>query len=251
MSLREARAVAARIGYPLLIKAASGGGGKGIRLVGEAGALEPALRLAASEAEASFGDGGLYVERYLQPVRHIEVQVLADRHGNVIHLGERECSIQRRSQKLVEESPSVAVDAALRERLGAAAVAIARSAGYENAGTVEFLLDRNGSFYFIEANARLQVEHPVTEMVTGLDLIHEQLRLAAGEPLGYAQSDIQFRGWSIECRITAEDAGKGFLPSIGRIDLVSEPGGPRRARRRRPVSTASRSASSMTPCCPS
>ena len=226
VSLQEARAVAARIGYPLLIKAASGGGGKGIRLVGEAGALEPALRLAASEAEASFGDGGLYVERYLEPVRHIEVQVLADRHGNVIHLGERECSIQRRSQKLVEESPSVAVDAALRERLGAAAVAIARSAGYENAGTVEFLLDRNGSFYFIEANARLQVEHPVTEMVTGLDLIHEQLRLAAGEPLGYAQSDIQFRGWSIECRITAEDAGKGFLPSIGRIDLVSEPGGP-------------------------
>jgi acetyl-CoA carboxylase biotin carboxylase subunit len=226
VSPAEARAVAESIGYPVLIKAAAGGGGKGIRLVEEAGALDAALSLAASEALANFGDDGLYVERFLDPVRHVEVQILADRYGNIVHLGERECSIQRRSQKLVEESPSVAVDAALRQRLGATAVAIARQAGYENAGTVEFLLDKDGNFYFIEVNARLQVEHPVTELVTGLDLIREQLRIAAGESLGFTQEDVQMNGWAIECRITAEDAGRGFLPSIGRIELVSEPGGP-------------------------
>jgi acetyl-CoA carboxylase biotin carboxylase subunit len=159
-------------------------------------------------------------------VRHVEVQILADRYGNIVHLGERECSVQRRSQKLVEESPSPAVGPELRERLGAAAVAIARQAGYENAGTVEFLLDGKGDFYFIEVNARLQVEHPVTELVTGLDLIREQLRIAAGEPLGFEQKDVRFDGWAIECRITAEDATKGFLPSIGRIHLVNEPSGP-------------------------
>ncbi|HLF79847.1 MAG TPA: acetyl-CoA carboxylase biotin carboxylase subunit [Dehalococcoidia bacterium] len=222
----QAREVAERVGYPLLIKAAAGGGGKGIRLVESADDLEPSLRVAAAEAEANFGDGGLYIERYLDPVRHIEVQVLADKHGNVVHLGERECSIQRRSQKLVEESPSVAVDPALRLRLGAAAVAIARQAGYENAGTVEFLLDRTGAFYFIEANARLQVEHPVTELVTGLDLVREQLRIAAGEPLAFRQADVTLRGSAIECRITAEDAEAGFMPSLGRVELVSEPSGP-------------------------
>ena len=218
--------LAPKIGFPLLIKAAGGGGGKGIRLVEDASTLEESLRTAAAEAQASFGDDGLYLERFLDPVRHIEVQVLADAHGGIVHMGERECSIQRRSQKLVEESPSMAVDAALRERLGAAAVAIAREAGYENAGTIEFLLDKDGAFYFIEANARLQVEHPVTELVAGIDLVREQLRAAAGEPLGYTQADISLRGWAIECRITTEDAGRGFLPSLGRIDHLSEPSGP-------------------------
>ena len=226
VSPEEALAVAKQIGYPLLIKAAAGGGGKGIRLVEEEAALEPALRLAAAEALSSFGDDGLYVEKYLDPIRHVEVQVMADNYGNLVHLGERECSIQRRSQKLVEESPSPVVDAGLRARLGDAAVAIAKASGYANAGTVEFLLDRNGDFYFIEVNARLQVEHPVTEMITGLDLIREQLRLAAGEPLGISQADIEMRGWAIECRITAEDAEMGFLPSTGRVSLLSEPSGP-------------------------
>jgi acetyl-CoA carboxylase biotin carboxylase subunit len=226
IELEEAPALANGIGYPLLIKAAAGGGGKGIRLVESSEMLEASLRMAAAEAMASFGDDGLYLERFLKPARHIEVQVLADRHGNVVHLGERECSIQRRSQKLVEESPSVAVDASLRQRLGEAAVAISRRAGYENAGTIEFLLDGEGAFYFIEANARLQVEHPVTELVTGLDLVREQLRIASGEALGFSQDDVILHGWAIECRITAEDASAGFLPSLGRIELVSEPSGP-------------------------
>jgi acetyl/propionyl-CoA carboxylase alpha subunit len=209
-----------------MIKAAAGGGGKGIRLVEDEGAFEGALRVAAAEALASFNDDGLYIERYLSPVRHIEVQVLGDSFGNVVHLGERECSIQRRSQKLVEESPSAAVSPAQRAALGTAAVAIAREARYENAGTVEFLLDEKGDFYFIEANARLQVEHPVTELVTGLDLVREQLRVAAGEPLGFTQDDVAIRGSAIECRITAEDAAAGFLPSLGVISHVSEPSGP-------------------------
>jgi acetyl-CoA carboxylase, biotin carboxylase subunit len=226
VSPEDALTLAPRIGFPLLIKAAAGGGGKGIRLVDDASMLEESLRVAAQEAQASFGDDGLYLERYLDPVRHIEVQVLADKYGAVVHLGERECSVQRRSQKLVEESPSVAVDDDLRQRLGAAAVAIAREAGYENAGTVEFLLDTAGSFYFIEANARLQVEHPVTEFVTGLDLVREQLRIAAGKPLGFTQADVHLRGWAIECRITAEDAHNGFMPGLGVVQHVSEPSGP-------------------------
>jgi acetyl-CoA carboxylase biotin carboxylase subunit len=226
VSPAEALALAPQVGFPLMIKAAAGGGGKGIRLVEDASTLEESLRIAAQEAQASFGDDGLYLERYLDPVRHVEVQVLADRQGNFVHLGERECSVQRRSQKVVEESPSVAVDAALRERLGAAAVAIARQAGYENAGTIEFLLDAAGDFYFIEANARLQVEHPVTELVSGLDLVREQLRIAAGEPLGYSQADVQLRGWAIECRITAEDAEDGFMPALGVAHHVNEPSGP-------------------------
>jgi len=226
VSPSEALTLAPRIGFPLLIKAAAGGGGKGIRLVEDASTLDESLQVAAQEAQASFGDDGLYLERYLDPVRHIEVQVLADRYGTLVHLGERECSVQRRSQKVVEESPSVAVDDALRERLGAAAIAIAREAGYENAGTIEFLLDASGDFYFIEANARLQVEHPVTEFVTGLDLVREQLRIAAGEPLGFTQADLHLRGWSIECRITAEDAEDGFMPSLGTAHHVKEPSGP-------------------------
>jgi len=223
----EALAAASRIGYPLLIKAAAGGGGKGIRRVDAQEELENAVRTAAAEAEANFGDGGLYVERYLDPVRHIEVQMLADRQGTVVHLGERECSLQRRSQKIVEESPSPALNPELRARMGAAAVAIAREAGYENAGTVEFLFDdRDNAFYFIEVNARVQVEHPVTELVTGIDIIQTQLRLASGQPLGFAQEDVSVRGWAIEVRVTAEDAEQGFLPSLGRVALVNEPSGP-------------------------
>jgi acetyl-CoA carboxylase biotin carboxylase subunit len=223
----QALVAAGHIGYPLLIKAAAGGGGKGIRRVDKPDDLEAAVRTAAAEAEANFGDGGLYVERYLDPVRHIEVQVLADQYGSVVHLGERECSLQRRSQKIVEESPSPAVDAALRERLGAAAVAVMREAGYVNAGTVEFLFDdATREFYFIEVNARIQVEHPVTELVTGIDLIQTQLRIASGEPLALQQKDVALRGWAIECRLTAEDAEQGFLPSLGTVSLVDEPSGP-------------------------
>ena len=222
----EALELAPQIGFPLLIKAAAGGGGKGIRLVESAGDLEASLRMAGTEALASFNDDGLYLERYLDPVRHIEVQVLADRHGQIVHLGERECSVQRRSQKLIEESPSVAVDLTTRQALGDAAVAIAREAGYENAGTIEFLMDKGRNFYFIEANARLQVEHPVTELVTGVDLVQEQILIAAGERLTFAQKDVELRGWAIECRITAEDAANGFLPSLGHIQHVSEPSGP-------------------------
>ncbi len=200
----DAKRIAGSIGYPVLIKAAAGGGGRGIRLVADEGAMDAAVRVAAAEAGAAFGDASLYIEKYLDPVRHVEVQILADSHGNVVHLGERECSVQRRNQKLIEESPSTAVNPELRARLGAAAVAIARHAGYVNAGTVEFLLDAKGDFYFIEVNARLQVEHPVTEMVTGIDLVRQQLRIAAGDPLGFGQDDVRLNGWAIECRITAE-----------------------------------------------
>ncbi len=226
VTVEAAQIAAESIGFPLLVKAAAGGGGKGIRLVTKPEDLETALKSAATEAETNFGDGDLYVEKYLDPVRHIEVQVLADRHGHIVHLGERECSIQRRSQKLVEEAPSAAVSPELRARLGKAAVDVARQAGYENAGTVEFVLDQDNNFYFIEANARLQVEHPVTELITGLDLVQEQIRLADGESLGFSQEDVRFAGSAIECRIMAEDSEKGFLPSVGHAELVSEPSGP-------------------------
>jgi acetyl-CoA carboxylase biotin carboxylase subunit len=222
----EAARVAAEIGYPVLIKAAAGGGGKGIRMVSDASGLEAAIRVAASEAASAFGHGGVYVEKYLSPVRHVEVQIMADNQGNVVAVGERECSIQRRHQKLVEESPSVAVDAGLRERMWAAAVAAAKASGYRNAGTVEFLLAEDGRFYFLEVNTRLQVEHPVTELVTGLDLVADQIRVAAGEPLPYGQEDIQPKGHAIECRISAEDPYNDFMPSLGRVDWVEEPSGP-------------------------
>jgi acetyl-CoA carboxylase, biotin carboxylase subunit len=217
---------AGEIGFPLLIKAAAGGGGKGIHEVHSPDELTAALRLSQGEAQAAFGDQRVFLERLLQRPRHVEVQVLADEHGHCIHLGERECSVQRRHQKLIEESPSVAVSPELRQRMGAAAVAAAAAAGYSNAGTVEFLLDESGEFYFLEVNTRLQVEHPVTEWLTGLDLVREQIRIAAGEPLSLAQEDVAWRGAAIECRITAEDPDLQFLPFTGTARDVVEPSGP-------------------------
>jgi len=209
----------------VLLKAAAGGGGKGMRIVRSAEELEGALAAAQREAKNAFGDDAVYVEKYIEGPRHVEIQVLADRHGRTISLGERECSIQRRYQKMIEEAPSVAVTADLRRRMGATAVAAARAAGYENAGTCEFLLDRDGAFYFLEMNTRLQVEHPVTEYVTGIDLVQWQIRIAAGEHLDLPEA-IEPRGWSIECRITSEDPTNGFLPSTGRISFVQLPAGP-------------------------
>jgi acetyl-CoA carboxylase, biotin carboxylase subunit len=224
--LRHARSAARSIGYPLLIKAAAGGGGRGIRTVRIESELASALSLAAEEARAAFGNPAVYLEKLLSPVRHVEVQIMADTYGNIITLNERECSLQRRHQKLIEESPSPVVTEDLRRKLNAAAILAARSADYVSAGTVEFLLDSSMNFYFIEMNTRLQVEHPVTEMVTGLDLVTDQIRIASGIELGYAQSDVQRRGWAIECRIVAEDARAGFLPSVGKIAFIREPAGP-------------------------
>ena len=222
----EARRAARDLGFPVMIKAVSGGGGKGMRVVASPGDLESALRLARSEAGSAFGDPAVYLEKAILEARHVEIQILADAHGQNVHLGERECSIQRRHQKLVEESPSPGVDDALRAEMGAAACRLLASSGYQNAGTVEFLLDAGRRFYFLEVNARLQVEHPVTELVSGIDLVLEQLRLAAGEKLGYAQVDVTARGWAIECRISAEDPAAGFIPSPGRIATWRPPGGP-------------------------
>ena len=224
--LDEARKVAARIGYPLMLKAAGGGGGKGMRVVREKGELDAAWRVATGEASSSFGSPALFIERLIEGARHIEMQILADHHGSVVWLGERDCSVQRRQQKLIEETPGPSVDDALRARLGAAAVKIARAAGYRNAGTVEFLVDRSGAFFFLEVNTRLQVEHPVTELVTGLDLVALQFRIAAGERLAFAQDEITRTGAAIELRVTAEDARAGFVPAGGRIALLRMPSGP-------------------------
>ncbi|HKO15088.1 MAG TPA: acetyl-CoA carboxylase biotin carboxylase subunit [Gemmatimonadaceae bacterium] len=222
----EAQAAAEQFGYPVLLKAAAGGGGKGMRVVREAGELASALESARREARNAFGDDAVYVEKYIVGPRHVEIQVLGDQHGTMLSLNERECSIQRRHQKMIEEAPSVAVTPELRARMGATAVRAAQAAGYVNAGTCEFLLDGDGNFYFLEMNTRLQVEHPVTELVTGLDLVQWQLRIAAGERLPFAQSDIVPRGWSMECRITSEDPANGFLPSTGRITYLHLPSGP-------------------------
>ncbi len=221
----EALDEARRIGFPILLKAAAGGGGKGMRRVNSEAELAAAFRQASSEAAKAFGDGSLYVEKLIEGPRHVEIQVLADRYGTTIHLGERECSIQRRHQKLIEESPSPAVSAALRSQMGEAAVRAARAVGYVNAGTVEFLLDRQGRFYFLEMNTRIQVEHPVTELVYGVDLLREQLRVARGEKLSIPEG-LSPRGHAIECRITAEDPFQGFLPATGVISFLSVPSGP-------------------------
>jgi acetyl-CoA carboxylase biotin carboxylase subunit len=222
----EAAELAEAMGYPVMIKATAGGGGRGMRFVRSSEELESLYRAAQGEAEAAFGNPGLYMEKFIDRPRHVEVQILADRFGAVVHLGERDCSIQRRHQKLLEEAPGPGLDPIIRARMGDAAVSAARSIGYEGAGTVEFLLDATGQFYFMEMNTRIQVEHPVTEVVTGIDLIAEQLRIAAGEPLRFRQEDIQLRGHAIECRINAEDPRHNFRPAPGTITGWLPPGGP-------------------------
>lgn len=226
--LRDEEIVAAadEIGYPLFIKAAAGGGGKGMRYVSDPEELKRSLGAARREAMSAFGDDRIYLEKAIQGARHVEIQVLADSHGNTIHLGERECSIQRRHQKLIEEAPSPAINDEIRQRMGEVAVRAAEAVGYRNAGTVEFLLDQDRNFYFLEMNTRLQVEHPVTEFVTGVDIVKEQLRVASGRRLRYTQEDIRLKGHAIECRITAEDPYNNFLPSSGRITSIFEPTGP-------------------------
>jgi len=223
--LEEAKRAAREIGYPIIIKASAGGGGKGIRVVTGPDALESALATAAAEAAAAFGDAGVYLERFLPDSRHVEIQVLVDARGEGIYLGERDCSIQRRYQKLLEEAPSPALTGALRQAMGQAALRVAQAAGYRNAGTVEFLLDEQGDFFFMEMNTRIQVEHPVTEMVTGLDLVKAQVRIATGEPLPIPQEEVRLLGHSLECRINAEDADR-FLPSPGKVTNFRLPGGP-------------------------
>ena len=225
LGLDEAQRVAREIGFPLIIKASAGGGGKGMRVVRAPDELESSLATAAAEAAAAFGDASVYLERLLPDPRHVEIQVLMDGEGNGVHLGERDCSIQRRHQKLLEEAPSPALTEAKRRAMGQAALRIAKAAGYRNAGTVEFLLDPRGDFYFLEMNTRIQVEHPVTEMVTGLDLVKAQLRIAAGEPLGLTQADVRISGHSVECRINAEDPER-FLPAPGLVASLRLPGGP-------------------------
>ena len=221
----EAIATAAKIGYPVMIKATAGGGGRGMRLVRDKSQLVSLFRAAQGEAEAAFGNGGVYLEKFIECPRHIEFQILADSHGNVVHLGERDCSIQRRHQKLLEEAPSAVLNEQLRAKMGEAAVLAVQSINYVGAGTVEFLLDKSGNFYFMEMNTRIQVEHPVTEVITGLDLIAEQIRIAQGEKLRFTQEEIRLQGHAIECRINAEDPEHDFRPQPGRISAYLPPGG--------------------------
>lgn len=218
--------VAKDIGYPVLIKATAGGGGKGIRVAKNEEELRHGIAITQQEADTSFGNSGVYIEKYIENFRHVEIQVLADEHGQVIHLGERDCTIQRRLQKLLEESPSPALNEAKRREMGAAAVRAARAVSYRGAGTIEFIYEPDGSFYFMEMNTRIQVEHGVTEEVTGVDLVKEQIRIAAGEPLSISQEDVQLTGHAIECRINAEDSEKNFMPSCGRVETYLAPGGP-------------------------
>jgi len=221
----EAMRIAKEMKYPVIVKAAAGGGGKGMRICHNDVRLIGALLTAQREAEAAFGNPDVYIEKYIEKPRHIEIQILGDRHGHLVHLGERDCTIQRRHQKLIEETPSPALDAKMRKKMGEAAVKCAKSIGYVNAGTIEFLLDEDGSFYFMEMNTRIQVEHPITEAVTGIDLVKEQIRIAAGERIQYKQEDIKFTGNAIECRINAEDPDNDFMPSPGRISTLHLPGG--------------------------
>ena len=222
----QAGAKAKEIGYPVMVKAAAGGGGKGMRIVREEEGMEAGFRTAQAEAQAAFGNGDLYLEKYVERPRHIEIQILGDREGQFVYLGERDCSIQRRHQKLIEEAPSPALTPAMRKKMGEAAVKGAKAAGYVNAGTIEFLVDQKGRFYFMEMNTRIQVEHPVTEMVTGLDLVKAQIGIAAGEPLPWKQEQIKFEGHALECRINAEDPANGFIPQPGKITSLHFPGGP-------------------------
>ncbi|MEP7263821.1 MAG: acetyl-CoA carboxylase biotin carboxylase subunit [Bacteroidota bacterium] len=224
--VEEAKKVAAEVGFPILIKASAGGGGKGMRIVQEAESFTEMLNMAVSEATSAFGDGSVFIERYVNSPRHIEIQVLGDEHGNIVYLFERECSIQRRHQKVVEEAPSSVLTPEIRKEMGRCAVQIAKACNYTGAGTVEFLLDENKNFYFLEMNTRLQVEHPVTEMITGFDLVKEQIKIAQGEKLSYAQEDIKMKGHSIEVRVYAEDPMNNFLPDIGKLSQYVRPQGP-------------------------
>src|SRR5829696_7701821 len=222
-SPEQAARIADEIGYPVMIKASAGGGGKGMRIAHSAGEVADGFARASSEAASSFGDDRVFVEKFITDPRHVEIQVLGDKHGNVIHLGERECSIQRRNQKVIEEAPSPLLDKATRRKMGEQAVALAKAVGYDSAGTVEFVAAQDRSFYFLEMNTRLQVEHPVTEMVTGIDLVEEMIRVAAGEPLRLKQSDVKLAGWAVESRIYAEDPTRNFLPSTGRLVTYRPP----------------------------
>ena len=224
--VETAKREAASVGYPLLLKARAGGGGKGIRLVNCEDEIEAAFVSASQEAQAAFGDGGMYMEKFLSPVKHIEMQILADAHGNVVVLGERECSVQRRNQKLIEESPSPAVSPELRAKMTESAAKAAKFVNYQNAGTIEFLVDSKGEYYFMEMNTRLQVEHPVTELVSGTDIVKSMIRIAAGIPLSFRQEDVILRGCAIECRINAENPRENFRPGCGRITMFHQPGGP-------------------------
>ncbi len=224
--LDEAVKIAREIGYPIIIKATAGGGGKGIRLAEDEESLVKQMTNAQQEAEKAFGNGGVYLEKFLTGMKHVEVQIIADRHGNAVHLGERDCSVQRRRQKLVEEAPCPVLSPELRDEMGAAAVRAAKAVNYSGAGTLEFLLGQDGKFYFMEMNTRIQVEHPVTEMVTGVDLIQEMIRVAEGNPLSFTQEEVEINGWSIECRINAEDPQRNFMPSPGKINFYLAPGGP-------------------------